>query len=309
MDRPIALFELASLSPEARERLLVRSEADLAVFEERVKPIIEEVRRDGDAALARFGARFDGATGLKPDAIRTPGARVRRGDEERRAGGDRGARIRGRQRAALSRGAAAGRDVDEGNAPRHLRRRALVADRFRRLLRAARQGLVPLGRGDDGGAGDGRQGAARHHLHAAAARRPHRSRDPGGGEAGGRDRGLSLRRGPGGRGRRLWHRDGAARAQDGGAGQPLPGGGEEAAVAPDRPRHPGRAVGIHHPGGRDGGRAAGRPRPADRGGARAGFLLLPGHQFAGRWRRRRGPPSPASGPRCRTSGSISRRPC
>ena len=46
MDRPIALFELASLSPEARERLLVRSEADLAVFEERVKPIIDEVRRD-----------------------------------------------------------------------------------------------------------------------------------------------------------------------------------------------------------------------------------------------------------------------
>ncbi|MBA4099713.1 MAG: histidinol dehydrogenase [Rhodospirillum sp.] len=72
MDRPIALFELANLSPEARERLLVRSEADLVVFEERVKPIIEEVRRDGDAALARFGARFDGATGLKPDAIRTP---------------------------------------------------------------------------------------------------------------------------------------------------------------------------------------------------------------------------------------------
>ena len=59
MDRPIALFELASLSQEARERLLVRSEADLAVFEERVKPIIEEVRHDGDAALARFGARFE----------------------------------------------------------------------------------------------------------------------------------------------------------------------------------------------------------------------------------------------------------
>jgi len=72
MDRPIALFELASLSEEARGRLLVRSEADLAVFEERVKPIIEEVQRDGDAALARFGTRFDGATGLKPDAIRTP---------------------------------------------------------------------------------------------------------------------------------------------------------------------------------------------------------------------------------------------
>src|SRR5574338_970071 len=73
MDRPVALFELATLSVEARERLLVRSEADLAVFEERVKPIIDEVRREGDAALARLAARFDGAT-LSPDAIRTPEA-------------------------------------------------------------------------------------------------------------------------------------------------------------------------------------------------------------------------------------------
>jgi histidinol dehydrogenase len=71
MDRPVALFELATLSAEARERLLVRSEAGLAAFEERVKPIIEEVRRDGDAALARFAARFDGAA-LSADAIRTP---------------------------------------------------------------------------------------------------------------------------------------------------------------------------------------------------------------------------------------------
>lgn len=71
MDRPIALFELATLSREARDRLLVRSEADLAIFEERVAPIIEEVRRDGDDALARFAARFDGAS-LAPTAIRTP---------------------------------------------------------------------------------------------------------------------------------------------------------------------------------------------------------------------------------------------
>ena len=71
MDRPIAVFDLAILSAEARARLLVRSEADLAEFEERVKPIIEEVRRDGDAALVRFAARFDGAA-LSPDAIRTP---------------------------------------------------------------------------------------------------------------------------------------------------------------------------------------------------------------------------------------------
>ena len=42
MDRPIALFELASLSPEARERLLVRSEADLAVFRELSTEVIED---------------------------------------------------------------------------------------------------------------------------------------------------------------------------------------------------------------------------------------------------------------------------
>jgi histidinol dehydrogenase len=71
MERPIAVFDLATLSAEARARLLMRSEADLALFEERVKPIIEQVRRDGDAALVHFAARFDGAT-LSPDAIRTP---------------------------------------------------------------------------------------------------------------------------------------------------------------------------------------------------------------------------------------------
>lgn len=73
MDRPIALFELAALSREDRDRLLVRSEADLAVYEARVAPIIEEVRRDGDAALVRLAARFDGAS-LSPEAIRTPEA-------------------------------------------------------------------------------------------------------------------------------------------------------------------------------------------------------------------------------------------
>lgn len=73
MGRPIAIFELAGLSAEDRARLLIRSEEDLSTFEERVKPIIEEVRRDGDAALAKFGKRFDGAD-LSPDAIRTPEA-------------------------------------------------------------------------------------------------------------------------------------------------------------------------------------------------------------------------------------------
>ena len=50
---------LAALSPEARATLLKRAESDLSGFIERVKPIIEAVRSEGDAALARFAREFD----------------------------------------------------------------------------------------------------------------------------------------------------------------------------------------------------------------------------------------------------------
>ena len=50
---------LAALSPEARATLLKRAESDLSGFIERVKPIIEAVRGEGDAALARFAREFD----------------------------------------------------------------------------------------------------------------------------------------------------------------------------------------------------------------------------------------------------------
>ena len=50
---------LAALSPDERAALLKRAESDLSGFIERVKPIIEAVRSEGDAALARFGREFD----------------------------------------------------------------------------------------------------------------------------------------------------------------------------------------------------------------------------------------------------------
>jgi histidinol dehydrogenase len=55
----ISFHDLSKLNAGERVRLLRRTEADLAQFEEKVKPIIEAVRRDGDEALARFAREFD----------------------------------------------------------------------------------------------------------------------------------------------------------------------------------------------------------------------------------------------------------
>lgn len=59
MSKAIGFFELAKLSPQQRAALTRRSEANLAVFLERSKPIIEAVRVEGDAALVRFAKEFD----------------------------------------------------------------------------------------------------------------------------------------------------------------------------------------------------------------------------------------------------------
>ena len=61
MDKPIALHELAQLDDEGRQTLLRRTEDDLSEFLANVDPIIEAVRLEGDAALARFANEFDGA--------------------------------------------------------------------------------------------------------------------------------------------------------------------------------------------------------------------------------------------------------
>lgn len=61
MTDPIRLIELATLEPHERAALMRRTEADLDDILPKVDSIIAAVREEGDAALARFGQRFDRA--------------------------------------------------------------------------------------------------------------------------------------------------------------------------------------------------------------------------------------------------------
>lgn len=54
-------IELGGLTPAEYQQLLQRTESDLSVYHERVKPIIEAVKSDGDAALVKFAKDFDHA--------------------------------------------------------------------------------------------------------------------------------------------------------------------------------------------------------------------------------------------------------
>ena len=65
-----SFYEYASLSSAEREALLKRSEADLSGFIEKVKPLLEAVRTEGDAAVARFGRELDKAEGLTADKLK-----------------------------------------------------------------------------------------------------------------------------------------------------------------------------------------------------------------------------------------------
>ncbi|QIG47813.1 histidinol dehydrogenase [Nordella sp. HKS 07] len=57
----VALHELAKLSSAERQKLLLRVDVDLDPFLEGVRPIIEAVRREGDAALVRYAKMYDRA--------------------------------------------------------------------------------------------------------------------------------------------------------------------------------------------------------------------------------------------------------
>ena len=57
----INLYELATLSPDERQALMTRTEADLSDFIEPSQAIIDAVRDEGDEAVARFGREFDKA--------------------------------------------------------------------------------------------------------------------------------------------------------------------------------------------------------------------------------------------------------
>ncbi len=61
MIRPTNFHVLANISPAERAGLLTRTETDLAPFITKVTPIVEAVRTNGDAALARFTREFDKA--------------------------------------------------------------------------------------------------------------------------------------------------------------------------------------------------------------------------------------------------------
>jgi histidinol dehydrogenase len=57
----VSFHELGTLGEAQRDALLNRSETDLSSFVEKVKPIIEAVRTEGDSALVRFAREFDKA--------------------------------------------------------------------------------------------------------------------------------------------------------------------------------------------------------------------------------------------------------
>jgi histidinol dehydrogenase len=66
--RPANFHVLAKLSPDQRKALLTRTETDLSSYTEKVRPIIEAVRLEGDVALARFARQFDKSP-VEADAI------------------------------------------------------------------------------------------------------------------------------------------------------------------------------------------------------------------------------------------------
>ena len=68
MQENVNFVELAALDAAGRAGLLRRAEADLDRFFAQVRPIIDAVHEEGDAALARFAREFDGAP-VDADAI------------------------------------------------------------------------------------------------------------------------------------------------------------------------------------------------------------------------------------------------
>ena len=66
----VSFHETSRLKAKDYKALLKRSEADLSSFLEKVQPIIEAVRAEGDEALVRFGQQLDGSTPLSKEALK-----------------------------------------------------------------------------------------------------------------------------------------------------------------------------------------------------------------------------------------------
>jgi len=65
----VSFHDLSQLTEDQRETLMQRSETDLSGFVEKVKPIVEAVRSEGDAALLRFARDLDKAD-VKPGGLK-----------------------------------------------------------------------------------------------------------------------------------------------------------------------------------------------------------------------------------------------
>ena len=72
MTSHINYLVLSDLTAMERAALLRRTESDLGPFLEKVKPIIEAVRVEGDAALSRFASQFDQAPVAANEIAATP---------------------------------------------------------------------------------------------------------------------------------------------------------------------------------------------------------------------------------------------
>jgi len=72
----IEIVRLRKCSPEQRERLLRRSELDIASVMPSVREIVAEVRKRGDDALLEYTERFDGVK-LSRGQIRVPNREIR----------------------------------------------------------------------------------------------------------------------------------------------------------------------------------------------------------------------------------------
>jgi histidinol dehydrogenase len=71
----VSFHEIAQLDAAGRARLLRRSETDLSAFTEKVKPIIDAVRTEGDAALLRFARDVEKAD-VKPGGLKVTEAEI-----------------------------------------------------------------------------------------------------------------------------------------------------------------------------------------------------------------------------------------
>jgi len=76
MSRSVALHDLSRLSAAERAALLIRAEEDLSIYIDRVKPLVDAVRQEGDAALVRFAQQFDRA----PASFTTASLKVTKAD-------------------------------------------------------------------------------------------------------------------------------------------------------------------------------------------------------------------------------------